>query len=125
MISFKYKVKKKSGSLNIPLYLGTDGEASNDDLSISHERDFLKNRYKNVDKSIIDLIGCHPIDFGDGFVGNLDTKSFCDLQILDSKNHVKDVFVGGKKVVSDYELISMNVEKDIETPLKQILKELF
>lgn len=123
----------KTGSADIPkllekdikIYLGTDGEASNDDLSITHERDFLKGRYKNIDPSIIDFLGSTSLKFGEGFVGNLDTNSFCDLKILDSKNHVKDVFVGGKQVVNDYNLISMNIDKDIEYPLRQSLKELF
>lgn len=110
---------------DIKVYLGTDGEASNDDLSITHERDFVIDKYRTIDSSIIDFLGSTPLKFGEGFVGNLDTNSFCDLKILDSKDNVRHVFVGGKQVVNDYNLISMNIEKDIEDPLRQSLKELF
>ena len=126
-----HRIKTGSANLtkllekNITIYLGTDGEASNDDLSIMHERDFLKDRYKNIDESIIDLLGSTPLKLGEGFVGNIAKNSFCDLKILDSKNNVKDVFVGGNQIIRDYKLISMDIEKDIEEPLKQSLSNLF
>lgn len=110
---------------NIPLYLGTDGEASNDDLSITGERNFLKNRYPDINSDIIDSIGDTALAFNNGFIGNIDVNSFCDLKIIDKEGNIKDIFVGGKKVIKDSKLLTMDMQKDIETPLKESLDKLF
>lgn len=110
---------------NIPLYLGTDGEASNDDLSITGERNFLKNRYTDINSDIIDNIGVTPLPFNNGFIGSIDVNNFCDLKVLHKKGTIKDIFVGGKKVIEDSKLLTMDIEKDIETPLKESLDKLF
>lgn len=110
---------------DISLYLGTDGEASNDDLSITGERNFLKNRYTDMDVNIIDSIGTTPLAFNNGFIGNIDVNNFCDLKVLDKDENIKDVFVGGKKVIENSKLLTMDMQKDIEAPLKESLNKLF
>ncbi|WP_051542270.1 amidohydrolase family protein [Clostridium lundense] len=110
---------------DIPLYLGTDGEASNDDLSITGERNFLKNRYPDINSDIIDNIGTTPLQFNNGFIGNIAVNSFCDLKVIDKEETVKDILVGGKKVIEDGKLLTMDIEKDIEVPLKESLDKLF
>jgi 5-methylthioadenosine/S-adenosylhomocysteine deaminase len=47
------------------------------------------------------------------------------LKVLDKDGNIKDVFVGGKKVVEDGNLITMDMQKDIEAPLKKSLNKLF
>lgn len=104
----------------IELYLGTDGEASNDDLSISGERHFLKSRFKSVASEIIDNLGSSPIKFGQGYIGRLHPGHFCDLKIIRIKdNRVTDVYVGGQKVIINGELTKTVSEKNIEVLIKE------
>lgn len=79
-------------------YLGTDGEASNDDLSISGERTFLKNTQKQISPCVIDKLGKQPFKFKDGYIsGEITPGSFCDIKVLDD-NVLKNLFVGGRKI---------------------------
>ncbi|KAJ50462.1 5-methylthioadenosine/S-adenosylhomocysteine deaminase [Clostridium tetanomorphum] len=116
---------KKLLEKDIKIYLGTDGEASNDNLSITGERDFLKSKYKDINTNIIENLGKFPLKFNNGFIGDIEINNFCDLKITDINGNIKDVFVGGKKLVKDGKLISMDMEKSIEIPLKESLDKLF
>lgn len=85
----------KSG---ITPYLGTDGEASNDDLSVSGERTFLKNTEKQISPEIIDMLGKQPFKFKNGYIsGDVKIGNFCDIKIME-ENILKNLFVGGKKI---------------------------
>jgi 5-methylthioadenosine/S-adenosylhomocysteine deaminase len=102
----------------IDLYLGTDGEASNDDLSISGERQFLKARYPLLSPELIDNIGEVPLVFGDGCLGGLLPGNYCDLKVTRTRdNTITDVFVGGKRVVRQGEFTMLKTA-DIEERLK-------
>ena len=104
-------------------YLGTDGEASNDDLSITGEQSFLKHRYENISPNIIDSLGRLPLKFNEGYIGELLPGNYCDLKII-KDGSIEDVFVGGRKVLSKGVLVNMDMENDIEKPLRNVLKSL-
>lgn len=71
---------KKLLEKDIKIYLGTDGEASNDNLSITGERDFLKSKYKDINTNIIENLGKFPLKFNNGFIGDIEINNFCDFK---------------------------------------------
>ncbi len=103
----------------IPVFLGTDGEASNDDLSVEGERDFLKKRYgSRISSPVIDGIGRQPFVFRDGEIGPLASGRFCDFRVdLDGKT--EHLFVGARPVVRGGKLVRLDMDKDIESPLAE------
>lgn len=104
-------------NMEIEPYLGTDGEASNNDLSITGEREFLTKRFSNIPQGRIQMIGRKPFKFRNGYIGDIKAGNLCDLKV--SKNgKITDVFVGGKIVVKDGKLLSIDINKDVEGPLK-------
>jgi len=105
-------------SMDIIPYLGTDGEASNDDLSVTGEREYLKKKYGKGFENIIDNLGKAPLKLGEGYVGALKVGSFCDIKVL-KDGSVADVFVGGHQVIKEGKLITMDTAKDIEKPLTE------
>jgi len=105
-------------SMDIIPYLGTDGEASNDDLSVTGEREYLKKKYGKDLENIIGNLGKAPLKLGEGYVGSLKVGSFCDIKVL-KDGSVVDVFVGGCQVIKDGELTTMDTAKDIEKPLTE------
>lgn len=107
----------------IPLYLGTDGEASNDDLSITGELEYLRKRYPDLAGEISAYFTVLPLKFGAGKVGKIEKGCYCDLKVMND-NRPKDVFVGGKRVIESGRLSGKDMESDIERPLKAIVKEL-
>jgi cytosine/adenosine deaminase-related metal-dependent hydrolase len=98
-------------------YLGTDGEASNNDLSITGEREFLNKRFPNIPQGRIQMIGRKPFKFGNGYIGDIKAGNLCDLKVSKS-GKITDVFVGGKIVVKDGKLLNIDINKDVEVPLK-------
>lgn len=105
-------------------YLGTDGEASNDDLSITGEKDFIKKRYKDIPENIIDSFGSSRLKFNEGYIGGIQKGNYCDLKII-KDGSVNDVFVSGRKVVCNRKLSSMDYCNDIEKPLLELADKLF
>ncbi len=103
----------------ISLWCGTDGEASNDSLNVQDEKEYLKKRYAGVIASeVIDSFGHQPFEFHDGFLGSLTKGAWADIQI--TKNGcVETVLVGGQPVLDDEKILGLDVERDIETPLKE------
>jgi 5-methylthioadenosine/S-adenosylhomocysteine deaminase len=98
-------------------YLGTDGEASNNDLSITGEREFLNKRFPNIPQGRIQMIGRKPFKFRNGYIGDIKAGNLCDLKVSKS-GKITDVFVGGKIVVKDGKLLNIDINKDVEVPLK-------
>ena len=80
-------------------YLGTDGEASNDDLSITGELNFLKQKYKgSIPDLDLEKLNSLPFRFKKGYITNkLKSGAFCDLKIIED-GHVAHVFVGGNLI---------------------------
>ncbi len=99
-------------------WLGTDGEASNDDLSVQGEREFLKERYAGVlAPEVIESLGRAPFPFYDGSLGVLEEGAWADLRIL-RKGRLETVLVGGEAVFHKGRLVGLDVERDIEGPLR-------
>ena len=106
----------------IKLYLGTDGEASNDDLSITGEREFLRQRFPEVRTEEIAKLGMAPFKFKDGYIGSIAQGNYADLCVLRGSK-VQEVFVGGQKVVADGALTTLNVDQDVEKPLRKLMEK--
>jgi len=104
----------------IPLFLGTDGEASNDDLSVEAERRFLEEEFPEVDPALIRGLGRGDFPFPHCPVGRLAPGSGADLKVVASSG-VRDVYVGGKLVVESGRLRKLDLSRDVETPLKKLL----
>jgi len=103
----------------IPLWCGTDGEASNDDLNVQNEREFLKARCRGaVDPQVIEGFGRQRFDFGAGYIGALGVGGWADLQIVEN-GMVRGVYVGGRKTMEDGRLLGLDAERDVERPLRE------
>lgn len=105
-------------------FLGTDGEASNDDLSITGEKKFLLSRYPQLQKDIIEDLSGMPLKFQNGYIGGIKPGNFCDIKILKNGN-VHDIYVGGKMTVNNGKLLKLDMKKDIEDRLQASVKKLF
>lgn len=105
-------------------YLGTDGEASNDDLSITGEKNFLIEKNKDIPVDVISSFGKAPFKFNEGYIGDIEKGFYCDIKVT-KDGLVKDTFVGGKRVVKDGILVNLVYENDIEIPLKKLVREDF
>ncbi|NLH94756.1 MAG: amidohydrolase family protein [Synergistaceae bacterium] len=106
----------------IPLFLGTDGEASNEDLSIEGERRFLAEAFPDVDPAAIQDLGRGDFPFPHCPVGRLVPGAGADLKIV-GPSGVRDVYVGGNLVVQNGRLLKLDLSRDVETPLKALLSD--
>ena len=108
---------------SIPVWVGTDGEASNEDLSITNETSYLQKINPSVSKKDFEQVGRHPFHSPAGPFGALEVGCMADLKVRQCDGRVS-VFVGGKEVVRHNELLALNVEKEIEQPLALVQKKL-
>ena len=99
------------------LWCGTDGEASNDDLNVENEKAFIKTKCPDVDPTVIDRFGTQPFPFGDSKINSLEIGAWADLRVV-CNGKAESVFVGGRQIVADGNLTGLDMERDIETPLK-------
>ncbi|NLD06038.1 MAG: amidohydrolase family protein, partial [Synergistaceae bacterium] len=105
--------------LGVPVYIGTDGEASNDDLSISNERKWQAEKHK-LNKEEEQMLQ-RPFEMAGVKVGELVKGAAADIKIC--KNGSPDsLFVGGRLVMKDGELLSKNIINDSETFIKDMWK---
>ena len=103
-------------------WLGTDGEASNDDLSVEGERRHLMERW-GLNPSFAATLGRSPFRLGRGRVGTLIPGAFADL-VGRRDGTVDEVLVGGKAVISGGRPLAVDVEREIEGPLKEAMARL-
>lgn len=104
----------------ITLFLGTDGEASNEDLSVEGERQFLRNDFPEVRADVIRELGRVAFPFPGCPVGLLAPGFGADLKVVGSSG-VKDVYVGGRRVVKEGSLLGIDLGTDVEIPLRKLL----
>ena len=98
-------------------WLGTDGEASNDDLSVSGERAFLAKKFSGVVRpQTIERLGQAPFFCGTSTVGDLRVGGWADFRVL-RRGKVSELFVGGRQVLRDGRLTQLDEERDIEASL--------
>ena len=100
----------------ITVWLGTDGEASNDDLSLVCEREYLRKINPDVSSELFERVSQTPFPFGDVPVGLLKAGFAADFKIMRG-NKLEAVYVGGRCVVDGGSLLTLNVSTDIEKPL--------
>lgn len=100
----------------IPIWLGTDGEASNDSLNPDDERAFLKLRCPDLPADAVDTFGTGAFACGRAFVGPLEAGAWADLRVT-RNGRVESVYMGGRPIVSDGNLTLLDAEADIEAPL--------
>ena len=100
----------------ITVWLGTDGEASNDDLSLVHEREYLRAINPGVPSGLYEKVSQTPFSFGNVQAGLLKVGFAADFKIIKG-DKTETVYVGGRCVVDGGKLLTMDVPADIEIPL--------
>lgn len=106
----------------ITVWLGTDGEASNDDLSLVHEREYLRAVNPDVPSEWFEKVSQTPFPFGSVRAGLLKEGFAADLKVMRG-DKTEAVYVGGRCVVDGGRLLSLNVSEDIEKPLADCFSE--
>lgn len=103
--------------LGVPIYIGTDGEASNEDLSIDNERKWQseKHRLSEEEERMLE----RPFEMAGVRVGELEAGSAADIKVCkDGKPHA--LFVGGKPVMKDGEFLSKDTVEGSEKYIKDM-----
>ncbi|MDY9921776.1 MAG: amidohydrolase family protein [Synergistota bacterium] len=103
--------------LGVPLYIGTDGEASNEDLSIDNERKWQSEKHKlsKDEEKKLQM----PFEMAGVRVGELEAGSAADIKVCkDGKPDA--LFVGGKAVMKDGELLSKDTVEGSENFIKDM-----
>ena len=108
---------KKYLSMGIPLYVGTDGEASNDDLSIDNEIKWQAEKHKFSEEEEKKLR--RPLEMAGVRVGQLEAGSAADIKVC-KDGKLNALFVGGKAVMVDGELLSNKKISDSEAFIKDM-----
>lgn len=102
---------KKYLSMGIPLYVGTDGEASNDDLSIENELRWLKETHGLSDSDCQKLK--MPFTLSGVTVGALDAGCAADFNVI-RDGEIIGTYVGGRSVAANGRLASADIAKKAE-----------
>lgn len=89
----------------IPFLLGTDGESSNQDLSVENEETFFTSQLDLPVKRL-----GKKFRFGRAYVGSIEPGCFCDLKVK-KNGKVTDVFIGGKRVFSNETFVLYDSKK--------------
>ncbi|MCI6259892.1 MAG: cytosine deaminase, partial [Pyramidobacter sp.] len=71
-----------------------------------------------IDPKTIEGFGRQRFDFGAGYIGALGMGGWADLQVV-KNGAVRDVYVGGRKTMEDGRLLGLDVERDVERPLRE------
>lgn len=108
----------------IPMWLGTDGEASNDSLDVADEKEYLHQRLGGeIAASQLSSIGAGVFRLGKAGVGVLKPGAWADFQVREfdgaKAGALSGLYVGGKKIVSAEKLTGLDPERDIEEPLRE------
>ena len=103
--------------LGVPLYIGTDGEASNDDLSIDNEIKWQAEKHKFSEEEEKKLR--RPFEMAGVRVGQLEAGSAADIKVC-KDGKLNALFVGGKAVMVDGELLSNKKRSDSEAFIKDM-----
>ena len=103
-------------------WLGTDGEASNDDLSVAGERRHLARRW-GLREDVVDAMSRRPFPMGEGDVGPLAIGAFADV-VARKEGVVEELLVGGRPVISGGRHLLLDVEGQVEGPLREAMRRL-
>ena len=105
--------------LGVPVYVGTDGEASNDDLSIDNEIKWQANKHGLSEDE--EKMFRRPFEMAGVRVGELAPGSAADIKVC-RKGKPDSLFVGGRAVMMDGELLSKDIISDSEAFIKDMWK---
>lgn len=130
VLNVRMNDRVKTGETDVPAllargiipWLGTDGEASNDDLSVEGERRYLARRW-GLGNDFAESLGRSPFPMGRGTVGTLSVGAFADL-VGRRDGRVEEVLVGGRELFSEGRHVTLDVEEEIERPLKETMERL-
>ena len=112
---------KEYMELGIPVYVGTDGEASNDDLSLKNEREWLSKKH-TLNEEERDLL-LRPFEMAGEKVGVLECGAAADIQVF--RGAVLDsIFVGGRQVMKNGELLSKELIDESEIYIKNMWEKI-
>ena len=103
--------------LGVPVYVGTDGEASNDDLSIDNEIKWQANKHGLSEDE--EKMFRRPFEMAGVRVGELAPGSAADIKVC-RKGKPDSLFVGGRAVMMDGELLSKDIISDSEAFIKDM-----
>ena len=111
---------KKYLAMEIPLYVGTDGEASNDDLSIKNEREWLVRTHSLAKEDMEKLSA--PFEMAGVKVGTLTKGAAADFQVY-KEGRLNELYVGGVKVMQNGRLTAEPLAQKAETFIKELFAE--
>ena len=112
---------KEYMELGIPVYVGTDGEASNEDLSLKNEREGLSRKHMVNEKEKGLLL--KPFEMAGTKVGVLECGAVADIQVY--KGAVLDsIFVGGRLIMKNGELLSKELIDESEIYIKNMWEKI-
>lgn len=108
---------KKYLDLGIALYAGTDGEASNDDLSIKNEKAWLVRQHglSAEEAKLLD----RPFEMAGMKVGALEAGAAADFQVL-KNGKLSALYVGGNSVMTDGRLAADMIVKEADEKIKKM-----
>lgn len=106
---------KKYLAMQIPLYVGTDGEASNDDLSIKNEREWLA-RTHNLNETQTAALSA-PFETAGIKVGAIApgyTADFC----VRKNGAITDLYIGARPIIQNRRLTAEKTANEAENFIK-------
>jgi len=107
--------------LGVPFYVGTDGEASNDDLSIDNERKLQTEKHK-LSKEEEGMLQ-RPFEMSGVRVGELEAGFAADIKVC-KDGKPDSLFVGGKPVMKDGTLLSKDTVDGSENFIKDMWQKI-
>ena len=84
---------------------------------MANEREFIKQKCPDVDPAVIDRFGTQPFEFCGAPFNLIAPGAWADLRVVRG-GKVESVYVGGRQIVADGRLSGLDVENDIEAPLR-------
>jgi 5-methylthioadenosine/S-adenosylhomocysteine deaminase len=108
---------RKYLEMGIRLYVGTDGEASNDDLSIQNEKAWLVREHNlspDEEKRL-----SPSFEMAGMKVGTLEVGSAADFKVVEN-GALKALYVGGRPVMEDGRLLASDLADEADAAIQEM-----